>query len=135
MDTLNNQEILILFKVAITCDSWTSRATDSYITITATCINNDWNLKNFVLQTRPLNENHTSEHVAEVIEEAITEWGLDQHPPMVTDNAANMVRAAEILKSEPHIGCYAYTINLAVQKCLKISRISKLRAHVRRILA
>ena len=36
--------------VAITTDGWTSRATESYITITSSHIDSEWKLKNFVLQ-------------------------------------------------------------------------------------
>lgn len=36
--------------VALTTDGWTSRATESYITITSSHIDNEWKLKNYVLQ-------------------------------------------------------------------------------------
>ena len=36
--------------VALTTDGWTSRATQSYITITSVHINSDWKVQNFVLQ-------------------------------------------------------------------------------------
>ena len=36
--------------VAITTDGWTSRATESYVTITSSHIDENWDLKNYVLQ-------------------------------------------------------------------------------------
>ena len=46
-------------QVAITTDGWTSRATESFITITCSFINDDWQMVNYVLQTRVLSESHT----------------------------------------------------------------------------
>ena len=40
-------------RVAITVDGWTSRATDSYVTVTAHYIDEEWVLQKHVLQTRP----------------------------------------------------------------------------------
>ena len=40
--------------VAITTDGWTSRATESYVTITSSHIDKDWNIKNYVLQVKLL---------------------------------------------------------------------------------
>lgn len=38
-------------RVGLTCDGWTSRATESYITVTVHFINEDWEIKSYVLQT------------------------------------------------------------------------------------
>ena len=35
--------------VALTTDGWTSRATESYVTITSSHIDENWNIKNYVL--------------------------------------------------------------------------------------
>lgn len=121
--------------VALTTDGWTSRATESYVTITSCHITEDWCLKSFVLQTRAMPLSHTAENVSTVIKEAIKEWGLPANPPLVTDNAANMLAAAKLIGCEPHIGCYAHTLNLAVQKGLKVNAVSRLLGRIRRIVA
>ncbi|XP_060557870.1 E3 SUMO-protein ligase ZBED1-like [Ruditapes philippinarum] len=121
--------------VALTTDGWTSRATESYITITSCHINNDWELISHVLQTRAMPCSHTAENVAQVIREAITEWKLPQNPPLVTDNAANMLAAARLLGSQPHLGCYAHTLNLAVQKGLALNSVSRLLGRIRRVVS
>lgn len=41
-------------RVTLTCDAWTSRATQSYVTLTAHHIDEHWNLKSHVLQTRAM---------------------------------------------------------------------------------
>ena len=53
---------------------------------------------------------------------------------LVTDNAANMIRAAETGKS-PHVKCFAHTLNLAAQRALKLQTVSRLLGRVRRISA
>ncbi len=59
--------------IAITTDGWTFRCTQGYITITAHIINSDWEMVNFVLQTRPLFESHTGANIAEVLQAAVTD--------------------------------------------------------------
>lgn len=53
---------------------------------------------------------------------------------MVSDNAANMTKAEELLQCELHLGCYAHTLNLAVQKCLGVQSVARILARVKRIV-
>ncbi|XP_041375019.1 zinc finger BED domain-containing protein 4-like [Gigantopelta aegis] len=121
--------------VALMTDGWTSRATQSYVTITTSHITEDWNLKSFVLQTRELPESHTGVNIAQVLTDAISEWGLNKNPPLVTDNAENMEVAAREACCIPHIGCYAHTLNLAAQKGLKVNAVSRILARVRHVVS
>ncbi|XP_073332449.1 E3 SUMO-protein ligase ZBED1-like [Pagrus major] len=123
--------------VSITTDGWTSRATQSYITITAHVINAEWELAGFVLQTRPLLESHTGANIAEVLKEAVAEWQLErqqQSIAVVTDNARNMDVAVREAGLAPHIKCFAHTLNLATQAGLSVPRISRLLGRIRRIV-
>lgn len=43
------EEVKQAERVALTCNGWTSRATESYVTITAHHINEDWELISHVL--------------------------------------------------------------------------------------
>ena len=66
----------------------------------------------------------SAENIATVLREAVDEWEIPKSfgfPPVVTDNAVNVVKAEELLKSTAQIPCLAHTINLAVQKGLKVS--------------
>ncbi|KAK0131243.1 Zinc finger BED domain-containing protein 1 [Merluccius polli] len=72
-------------------DAWTSRATESYVTITVHHITDEWKLESCVLQTRAMYDSHTGENIAALLKEAVAEWQLDtKDPVLVTDNAANM---------------------------------------------
>ena len=94
-------------------------------------------MKNYVLQTRAVPESHTGEHVSQLLDEAVKEWRLPVihgNPPLVTDNASNMVKAAELFGSL-RVPCYAHTLNIAVQKCLSVRRANQLLAKIRRIVS
>lgn len=55
------EALINVTRVAFTCDSWTSRATQSFVTFTAHFITNDWQVKLCVLQTRMMmSESHTA---------------------------------------------------------------------------
>ena len=120
-------------RVAITCDSWTSVTTESYVTITAHYVTKDWQVLSHVLQTRAIYESHTGAHLAELLSHVVEEWQLsDKSVVLVTDNAANMIVAAQVGKF-PHVKCFAHTLNLACQRALKGATLSRLLARVRRI--
>lgn len=121
--------------VALTSDGWTSRSTESYITVTAHFIQ-EWNIKNYVLQTRRMDESHTSENLSKILTSAISEWNLqryEQNPSLTSDNASNIVNAAKQAELSPHVGCVAHTINLATQRGLKVSQMDRLLGRIRRI--
>jgi hypothetical protein len=122
-------------KVALTTNSWTYRATESYVTVTACFIVLDWTLQSYVLQTQALPESHTGANIAAVLLSAVNEWGIPSNPPLVTDNASNMAVAASEEGCNPHIGGYAPTLNLAAQKGLKINDVSRLLGRFRGIVS
>lgn len=123
--------------VALTTDGWTSRATQSYLTVMAHFITDEWELKSHVLQTRPL-ESHTSEDLAKGMTEAVEVWKLERDNvtiPVTTDNARNIVNAVVGAAGlGPQIGCFAHVINLASQKAMAVQQISRLLAKIRKIV-
>ncbi|KAL7841202.1 hypothetical protein SRHO_G00248930 [Serrasalmus rhombeus] len=115
--------------IAIPTDGWTSRGTQSYITITAHTINSDWKMESVVLQTRPLFESHTGANIAGVLQTAVTDWELKKPNhgiAIVTDNARNMDVAVREAGLKPHIKCFAHIINLATQAGLGVPRVARL---------
>jgi hypothetical protein len=57
-------------------------------TVTALFIDNDWQMKGYVLQTRKMDESHTGENLAVMLNAAINEWRLvkfNTKPSLTTD--------------------------------------------------
>ncbi|KAK0134681.1 Zinc finger BED domain-containing protein 1 [Merluccius polli] len=113
-------------RVALTCDAWTSQATESHVTLTAHYIAEDWSLSSHVLQTRAMSECHTGANIAELLRNVAAEWDIsEKDAALVTGNAANMAVAAQ-LAGFLHIKCYAHTLNLASQRALKLPAVARL---------
>ena len=60
-----------------------------------TCARAVWQLVSLVLQTRAMYESHTGANVADLLKRVAEEWHLND-VVLVTDNAANMVVAAQL---------------------------------------
>lgn len=121
--------------IAITTDGWTSCATDSYMTITAHYITADWQIANPVLQTRAVYESHTSDHLSEILKEAVIDWKISRTNvpvPVITDNTRNIANAVEAAGFSPHIQCFAHTVNLAAQRGMGVHHMSRLLGRVRK---
>uniref|UniRef100_A0A672JKK8 BED-type domain-containing protein n=1 Tax=Salarias fasciatus TaxID=181472 RepID=A0A672JKK8_SALFA len=125
-------ELRFAERVALTCDAWTSRSTESYVTVTAHHID-EWKISSHVLQTRPMYDSHTGENIAALLREVVAEWGLRaKEPVVVTDNAPNMAVAARLAEMD-HIKCFAHSLNLASQKALKLPAVARLLGRIRRV--
>ncbi|XP_069105714.1 E3 SUMO-protein ligase ZBED1-like [Argopecten irradians] len=111
-----------------------SRATQSYVTITAHFINFDMELCSRVLQTRQLPESHTGKHVGNVLRKAQHEWSCKVNV-LTTDNDANMKIAAQTAGIPIHIGCFAHTLNLASGRALDLKEIHHMLAKMRSIVS
>ncbi len=67
----NNTKEIVLEKiksctaVSFTIDIWTSNHMESYMTVTAYFISEDWRLHSFVLETKVLEVSHTAANIAE----------------------------------------------------------------------
>ena len=121
--------------VAITSNLWTSRAVESYLTITVHFINSEWKLESKVLQTKEMSKRHTGENIAEVLSSAINRWKIDERriSAVVHDNASNMNLAIEKLWCGD-VPCFAHTLQLAVHNGLEIGQINKLSSVSRKLV-
>ena len=110
--------------VALTSDLWTSNALEGYIGLTGHFISKNWELYAKVLATRHVRNRHTGENIAHEIKNLIKEFKIDLCAGLVTDNAANMSVAADKLGLR-HVGCFAHTLQLAIEDGLKVPQIAK----------
>ena len=105
--------------VCLTTDIWTSRISQSYMTVTCHFIDNSWQPKSYVLETFHLSVSHTAENIASELIRIANEWSISEKVvALVTDNASNAVAAAR-LTGWKHILCFAHTLNLIVNPAEK----------------
>jgi len=121
----------ILYKtqyIAITCDTWTSSSTETYLSATCHFINSDFELKSAILSIKKLLDvtNHTAENIANSLESIFLEWNIrDKIICIVTDNASAMIKACELLKIK-NLPCFAHTVNLVVQDSIKFECVKEI---------
>ncbi len=129
------EDISIGRRHAFTTDAWTSIANEGFITTTCHYIDpRTMTLETRVLDTKRVTESHTAQNLADEMKKEVDDkWKL-KYPVAVTDNAANIVNACEIRKY-PHLGCFAHTLNLAVQRALLVPEVSRLVGKCHQIVA
>lgn len=122
--------------VSLTTDGWTGRNTRSYNTVTAQYLTQEFEFKSYVLCTTEMLEDHTADNLQAEFEVVLDDWKLQKNRISVTtDNASNISAAMAQSGVAVHVKCMAHTLNLATQKALKVSAISKLCGKVRRVVA
>ena len=77
-------------------------------------------LKTRCVQTQFMPEDHTGEHLAEVMEATLDAWELNKcnQVCLTTDNGANIVNAGNRLKWQ-RLPCFGHNLHLAITQALK----------------
>ncbi|XP_053387152.1 E3 SUMO-protein ligase ZBED1-like [Mercenaria mercenaria] len=121
--------------VAVTTDTWTSNATESYITVTEHHIDNEWRMRSNVLLTRAMPERHTGANLARKLQDCISEFGLvGKVETCVHDNARNMDCAGRICDEWSDLGCFGHTLQLCIKPALELQSVSKTVAKCRKLV-
>jgi hypothetical protein len=108
--------------VYLTADSWTSRANDSYLAVTAHYIDNNFTLKTCVLAVTSV-ISKSGEDIAMIVGGIIEDYGLQNKVKRyVTDHASDMQVSAQILGIN-WFGCFAHKLNLIVQKAILVLKL------------
>jgi len=86
-------------KLSITCDIWSSVTMQSYLGVTVHFIDNEWNLRHFLLDLCYFPGQHTSQRIEEFIMRVLEDANItNKLLCMTTDNAASMVAAGCAIK-------------------------------------
>ncbi|XP_061585714.1 E3 SUMO-protein ligase ZBED1-like [Cololabis saira] len=111
---------------ATTTDLWSSRTTEPYQSLTVHFIDQDLKLKARCLQVSYFPDDHTGENIAAGLREGLAGWDLpeENHVCITTDNAANMVLAAQ-LNDWTRLQCFGHRLHLAIGHALKDDRVSR----------
>ncbi|CAJ0855644.1 2981_t:CDS:2, partial [Entrophospora sp. SA101] len=133
-------------KVSFTTDIWSNLSNEAFIGITVHYIDNNWNMRNFVLDIIQIQEQHTGINIANKILDIIEEFNLCTKTLAITsDNASNMIKGCkdfgEILEDTfynynfIHQRCAAHVINIAVKHGMELIfyELSKLKNYVKKV--
>ena len=119
---------------ALTADLWTSRASHAYTGVTVHYINNTFELKHHLLVTKEFPESHSAANIADELRNIIQEWDLTEQniSAITTDNGRNIAAAAREL-GWTNLPCFSHTLQLGVDKILKLPQVTKAIARCKRI--
>ncbi|XP_026481047.1 zinc finger BED domain-containing protein 1-like [Ctenocephalides felis] len=112
--------------VAITTDMWTSRSSNSYMTITGHVIDSTWKYNNVTLSTVEISEKHTSENLKNKLTELLGVWNIKgKISAVVHDNAANITGAVSKNRNlfGDSIPCFAHTLQLCINRALSVGNV------------
>ncbi|XP_044577566.1 zinc finger BED domain-containing protein 4-like [Cotesia glomerata] len=111
--------------ISITTDGWSSRLSDSFMTITAHAIDDLWNMRSVTLDINEMSESHTAENIYKYLCKALSEWKIvDKTIAVVHDNAPNMVAEIRMSSSSnveigQSVRCFCHTLQLVIEKAFK----------------
>lgn len=106
-----------LLSVGFTTDMWTSRPQDSYISLTASFIDKNWELHRWVPYIKHFPSRHTGSNISVGLDKMVRSLGLHQGKIKlysVNDNASNMKVAIRESEYLTEYNCTIHTIQLAV---------------------
>ena len=114
-------------KVSLTSDMWTASNNDAFLSLTIHFVDNNWVLKNFLLDIIPFSIRHTGINMATAIMNVLQEFDLAEKTlALMTDNASSMIGCANYMAEEleldfnnftfAHYRCAAHVLNLAVNQ-------------------
>ena len=120
---------------ALTADIWTSHANHSYTGLTVHYIMKDYQLASHLLGTKEFPELYTGSNIADELLVILDEWKLapQMSTAVTTDNGANIVLAADILKW-PRMPCFSHSLHLAVEAATKLPQTSQALARCKRLV-
>ncbi|CAM4494650.1 unnamed protein product [Leuciscus chuanchicus] len=120
---------------ALTSDMWSSRTCEPYMSVTVHFIQ-DWEMKTACLQTSYFPQDHTGEHIAEALQDAIASWKLQEKylVAITTDNGSNIVKAVE-LNEWLRMQCFGHRLHLAIGHGMNDKRVTRAISLCKRIVS
>ena len=119
---------------ALTRDIWTLRASHAYTGITIYYINEAFEMKHYLLETKEFLDSHSAASIADELRGILAEWDLldDNMSAITTDNGRNLSAAARE-HGWTNLPCFSQKLQLGVEKLLKLPQVMKAIARCKRI--
>ncbi len=91
-------------------------------------------MKHYLLQTKEFPETHSAANIAHELQEILSEWNLVECnlSAITRDNGRNISAAVRDL-GWPSLPCFSHTLQLGVEKVLKLPQVVKAIARCKRI--
>ena len=87
-----------------------------------------------MLQTRQVEQSHTSDNVTEELQAVASEWSLENKiAGVTTNNARNIVAGVHKLMWQ-HFACFAHTLNIALKRGLRLQAVSTILSRCRKLV-
>ncbi|XP_051501698.1 E3 SUMO-protein ligase ZBED1-like [Myxocyprinus asiaticus] len=108
-----------------TTDLWSSRTTETYISLTVHFLDEEFELKSRCLQTSYFPDDHKGENIALGLREALASWDLceERQVAITTDNGTNIVEAVE-LNQWTRFQSFGHRLHLAIGRWWATSPIA-----------
>lgn len=104
--------------VSLSVDGWTSISNDAYIAVTAHYIDPMWSMKSILLDCKLVTHAETSEFICTIINNIAEDWKIsDKILTIVTDQAANMIKAVDLLEIR-HLPCFCHNLNTTLKTAM-----------------
>lgn len=120
----------------ITTECWTSSSDESFLAITSHFLDNDFYFKSVLLSCSLLEENFTSEFLADEINRNINDWELQNKVVFSVSSGEDYIANAikMILKWE-HFGCFVHSLNKVIGDALSLKPVEELISKVRQVVS
>ena len=104
-DDVKNKLKSIPSKICLTLDLWTSVTSEGYICLTTHYVDENWELKNIILNFCHMPPLHTGTLLSNKILSFLEEWGIEKKIFSITlDNASNNDNCQDFIKKKLHWG-------------------------------
>ncbi|XP_043262245.1 E3 SUMO-protein ligase ZBED1-like [Colletes gigas] len=106
---------------AFTTDGWTSRAVQSYMSLTVHYITPEFVLKHNILNLEHVPEKHTHKYIQSTIFNSLQTWSIDIEKPafFTTDNGRNIAKAINTYEKWTRIPCFGHCLQLVIKSAMK----------------
>ena len=127
VQTVVEKQLATVEKYSIKTDLWTSQYQQrSYMSLTVHFIDDNFVLQSKCLQTLEVPQDHDAVSLKDVLSAMFTNWKIKEKVcGGITDNGSNIVNALSLLKID-HFPCIAHTLQLAINKGLKVTRVQRI---------